>query len=140
MIISRKKEDMDSKLLERFSNEHLIVEGSRKSRLTADDMSRIMRAAFSGEHTWYSTGELAELIRKSVYQMNFDRHLQSELFCAINSVLVELNHVPDKTRHLQEAEKWLSNIFELMFFLGHSEADGFLHDEDKGGWHHPKRV
>ncbi|MNV40131.1 hypothetical protein D3C71_1317310 [compost metagenome] len=137
-MISGKEEDLNKELIERFSNANLIVEESRKSRLTRDEFSRIKKIAFDSDaHQYYSTLHLSLLLRKSMYQMNFDSGLQSQLFRAINALLCELYHVKDKSRLLKEAEEEIQNLFDLMSFLGQSEADGFLHDETSGGWHHP---
>ena len=133
IIRSRKQEEINSRLIEAFSNKNMypeLIDSHKKSKIKSKDKSRFKKLIHENLIEHISKDNLLRLLKKISHNMNFEEQLKYEIFCAINSALVSI--YPYK-KQMDERElsdiKELQDIFELLFYLGQSDSDDFLNDE-----------
>jgi len=122
MIRSRKQEEINSRLIEAFSNKNMcpeLIDSRKKSKIKSEDMSKFKKLVNENLLEHISKDNLLRLLKKISHNMNFEEQLNYLIFCAINSALVTI--YPYKSQ-MDERElndiKELEDIFELLFYLG----------------------
>jgi len=127
MFIGTKRERINKDLINLFSNEKLISDRFRFSKILSEDLERIRKLAFDYDIDKY----YKKIFKKVIYHNNYQKQLDFLIHCAINSCLWATNRFKEQMdeRELYEYKK-LEDIYSLLIYLGQSESDDFLHDEE----------